>query len=265
MSVSWLKKGADSAKLQQQEEAAAEARKAEMGKMRRFFLKDKEEARITFVDGELSAEGFLLPPRFYEHFVEHAGRSDNFVCPEKTNPESGEKCPICEMGDRPSLVALFTIIDHRQFKGKDGTIYQDTPKLLAAKPLTFEILNKIAIKRGGLAGVTFDVSRVGDKAAAVGSMFDFVEKHTDIEALQQAFQREVRDPKTGKVLGTETSFKPADYETEIVFRSEADLRKLGFGKSSVGGFKSTASGIKVPGHAMSQPPQQTAKSYEEHL
>ena len=189
MGVSWLKKGAESAKAAQQEAAAAEQRKSEQGKMWRFWLKEGEEARITFVDGELSSEGFLLPPRFYEHNVYLNGSWNNlFVCPEMTNPEAGEKCPICEGGDRPSLVALFTIIDHRVFKGKDGKSYSNTPKILAAKSQSFEMLNKLAIKRGGLAGCTFDVSRMGDKSASIGSMFDFIEK-TEIEVLKTKFTR----------------------------------------------------------------------------
>ena len=46
--------------------------------------------------------------------------------------------------NRPSLVALFTIIDHRQIQStKDKTkVYKDTKKLLVAKTQTFELLNK---------------------------------------------------------------------------------------------------------------------------
>lgn len=233
MGVSWLKKGAESAKAAQQEAAAAEQRKSEQGKMWRFWLKEGEEARITFVDGELSSEGFLLPPRFYEHNVYLNGSWNNlFVCPEMTNPEAGEKCPICEGGDRPSLVALFTIIDHRVFKGKDGKSYSNTPKILAAKSQSFEMLNKLAIKRGGLAGCTFDVSRMGDKSASIGSMFDFIEK-TEIEVLKTKFTRTFKG-EDGKEK-TVSLFVPTDYEKEIVYRTANELRQLGFGKQATSG------------------------------
>lgn len=243
MAITWLKKGEESAKIAAQEQAEAEKRKAEMGKLYRFWLKEGEEARITFVDGELSPEGFLLPPRFYEHNIYLNGSYNNhFVCPEKTNPGSGEKCPLCEGGDRPSLVALFTIIDHREFKTKAGDIIKDSPKLLVAKGITFEMLNKIAVKRGGLAAATFDVSRLGDKAAAVGSMFDFIEKH-DPDMLRKELTRKFKNKEGQEVI--ETVFKPADYETEIVYRTEAELRALGFGKP----------GMAAPSHqAMSHGP-----------
>lgn len=251
MGVSWLKKGAASASVAQQEAASAEQRKAEQGKMWRFWMKEGEEARITFVDGDLSPEGFLLPPRFYEHNVYLNGSWNNlFVCPEMSNPEAHEKCPICEGGDRPSLVALFTIIDHRVFKGKtDGKSYTNTPKILAAKSQTFEMLNKLAVKRGGLAGCTFDVSRMGDKSASVGSMFDFIEKG-ETEALKAKFTRTfIGDDKKEKTVSI---FVPTDYEKEIVYRDADELRKLGFGKQTMtggspAGFSGGASGGEQSG------------------
>lgn len=228
MAITWLQKGADSAKIAEKEQVELEVRKQEMGKMFRFWLKEGEEARITFVDGDLSPEGFLLPPRFYEHNLFMNGSFNNhFVCPEKTNPASGDKCPLCEGGDRPALVALFTIIDHREFKTKAGALMRDTPKLMVVKGITFEILNKIAVKRGGLANATFDVSRIGDKSASVGSMFDFIEKH-DPEVLAKELTRKVKD-KNGKET-METLFKCADYEHEITYRTAEELRELGLGK-----------------------------------
>jgi len=197
--------------------------------MFRFWLKEKEEARITFIDGQLSTEGPLAgfpdPPRYYEHNLYLNGAWNNFfVCPEKTNPDSGEKCPICESGDRPSLVALFTIIDHRQIQSKDKTkTYKDTKKLLVAKPQTFELLTKHAVKRGGLAGCTFDASRVGDKAASVGSMFDFVEKK-DIKELQQIYTIEKTDPATNQKT-KQTNFTPANYDKEIHYKTAEQLQQ----------------------------------------
>lgn len=254
MGVSWLKKGEDSEKVAKQAAAEAEARKAEMGAMFRFFVQKDEDARITFVDGELSDQGFLLPPRFYEHTLYHAGKWTNFVCPEKTNPELGQKCPICEAGDYASLVALFTVIDHRSYKSPTtGKTYQDTPKIFAAKSQTFEILNKMAIKRGGLAGCTFDVSRTGDKSAAVGNVFDFVEKNA-LKDLQGKWTRTYKNAQGKEIV--EDSFKPADYEKEIVWRDADELRALGFGKPGVGG---------GPTHSTAAAKAAKPEDYEEHL
>ncbi len=229
MGISWMKKGEASAELAKQQAVEAEIAKSEQGKLFRFWLKEGEEASITFVDGALSPEGFLLPPRFAEHNLHLNGSWNNyFVCPAKTDPEAGHKCPICESGDKPSLISLFTIIDHRSFPGKNNKTWTNTRKLLAAKPITFELLNKIAIKRGGLAGATFDVSRLGDKAAAVGSMFDFTSKEEDLEVLKAKYMGTYKDDKGNDV--SKTNFEVADYEKEIVYRTEAELRALGFGK-----------------------------------
>lgn len=258
MSISWMKKGADSVAVQKKDEQEYEARKAEQGKMWRFWLKDKAEAQITFVDGDLSKEGFLLPPRFYEHSLMINGQLVNIVCPEKTQPDGGEemKCPLCEGGDRSSLVAVFTIIDHRTVPSKDGQkMYKDVKRLLVVKGNTFEQLNKIAIKRGGLACARFDVARVGEKAPAVGSMFDFCEKKPLAE-LQAMYMDEIVDPKTNKKVTT-TRFVAADYENEIVFRSGAELRKLGYGKPAIG-----MSGFETPPTQATQP---APANYEQNL
>lgn len=226
MAVSWLKTGSASADLQKREAQAAAARQAQIGKLYRFFLKKKEEAKITFVDGEVTDEGFLIPPRFYEHMVEVNGKWQNYVCPEQTNPHSGEVCPLCKGGDRPSLISLFTIIDHRGFERKDGSKVPFTRKLLAVKPQTMEILAKQAQKRQGLIGCTFEVSRVGAQAPSVGDVWDFVEK-TDPEELLAKFTLTTKD-EDGK-LSKESLFSPADYEKEIPYLTGDEMLKLGLG------------------------------------
>ena len=231
--------------MAQQQAAEAQARKEQQGKLFRFFLQEIggkgsgkfEEARITFVDGDLDPkQGVLLPPRYYEHFLYFGGSYQNFVCPEKTLPESNDVCPICELGDKkllPSLVSLFTIIDHRQYKGQNDKIYQYTRKLLVAKPQTFELLNKLATSLGGLSGRTFDVSRVGDKSASVGSLFIPVGDKESPEVLKKKFMRTWKDPKTNEDK-YETNFQVPDYEQEIVFRNGLQMRQMGLGKPSTG-------------------------------
>ena len=239
MAFKFLKTGAESAKMAQRAAAEAEQRRLDQGKMFRFWMKEKEEARITFIDGDLGPDGVLVPPRYYEHVLFLNGSWNNFfVCPEKTNPDSGDKCPICESGDKPpSLVAVFTVIDHRAMPSKDKTkVWKDQKKLLVAKTGTFELLNKHAIKRGGLAGATFDASRVGDKSASVGSMFDFIEKH-DVAELKKLYMIDKVDPVTN-IKTKVSNFTPADYEKEIQFGTGEELQKL-----LVGGGKTDESDI----------------------
>jgi hypothetical protein len=234
MAVTWMKTGAASAQMAAQEQVAQQQQAESRGRTWRFSIKEGEDAKITFVDGELSPDGLLLPPRYYEHHIQIGGKWGNFfVCPEKTQPEMGYKCPLCEAGDRAALVALFTVIDHRTYQAKNGKEYTNQRRLLVAKTITMEVLTKIAAKRGGLAGCTFDVSRTGENSAAVGSMFDFSEKN-DVEFLRQQFTMEVEDPKT-KQKTVQTYFVPVDYEQEIVFHTPEEMLKMGLGKSQFAG------------------------------
>ena len=229
MTVAWLKTGEASKEMAKKDEAMAEKRKQETGKMFRFFLKkDEPNVKITFVDGDLSPEGLLLPPRYYEHHLSVNGKWGNYyVCPKETNPDSQDPCPICGGGDRPSLVGLFTVIDHRVTQGGNGKVYRDQPKLLVAKTQSLELLSKMAVKRGGLAGAKFDVYRTGDKDAGIGGMFDFIDKRP-IEELKELYTIQYAD-QTGKMV-KKCLFEPADYTQEIVYRSADELLKLGFGK-----------------------------------
>src|SRR5262245_44687860 len=96
MPVNFMKSGAASVQVAEQEEAEAQARREAMGNAWRFFLKDGEKARITFVDGDLvevpGVGQVLAPPRYYEHNLKLNGKFGNtFVCPQKSAPESGYK------------------------------------------------------------------------------------------------------------------------------------------------------------------------------
>jgi hypothetical protein len=241
MALSFIKTGAESAKLAQKNALEVKQRQEQQGKIRRFYIKNVgEDARITFIDGNLGPDGFIVPSRWYEHNLLLNGKWFNyFVCPEKTMPDLNDPCPIEETGDIATLVAGFTVIDHRSFKGKNDKTYMNERRLLIAKPDSVELLNKLAVKRGGLAGCTFDVSRVGSLSPNIGSMFDFVEKKP-VEDLQKLYVHEVVDPKTNQ-KSTQTYFIPANFEEEIVYRTGDELRALGLGK-----LKGAAAGIASP-------------------
>src|SRR5581483_9114433 len=116
-------------------------------------------------------------PMFYEHSVMINGNRENFIC---TSEQEGF-CPICDKGDSKAyLVGVMTVVDHTPHKIKSGQnagkTIQNTRKLFVAKKETIKQLSKIAVKRGGLTGTTFDVTRGNDRTAAVGNQFDFVSK-----------------------------------------------------------------------------------------
>jgi hypothetical protein len=222
MAVSWMKKGAESAAAIKQADVESEIKKEQNQRMWRFYLKEGKEARITFVDGDLTPEGLLDIVTFKEHQIFMNGSWQNwFPC---TNAE--EPCPICESGDEPSLVGALTVIDHSESTSKDGTKkYKDQKRLFVAKRETLKLLQTLGAKRGGLAGCTFDAMRIGERAANVGSTFDFIEKQSlaDLNA-----KYPTKDAKGNPI----ELFTPADYEKEIQYRTAKELRALGFGSAN---------------------------------
>jgi hypothetical protein len=226
---SFLKRGSAAQEAIAEEEARIEQAKAEAGRLYRFFLDEGEEGVvITFLDGNLDADGtFYDQPMFREHTVQLNGKWHNFPCTAEM--DQTQPCPICEKGDRPALVCAFTVLDHRVYVSKKGAnagkSYQHTRKLFIAKPDTLKLLKSHAKKRGGLAGCHFEVSRIGDKAARVGSHFEFVSKFANPAEIMAKFGLQ-----TEGVL-------PADYEDELGAKSYVPPEKLislGVGKAPIG-------------------------------
>lgn len=221
---SWMKSGKQAQQLMESEEAKAQQAYEESQKMRRFYLPAGGECKATFLDGKLDEDGVLDAPRFLEHNVYMNGNWRNwFICTKEDEP-----CPICEGGNDPKMVAVFTVIDHSSWKSpKTGTVYENQRKLFVCKRNTFKVLQKKAEKQGGLAGCTFDVSRTSDKDASCGNDFDFCEKRTKAQLIEAY-------PTLKDEMG------PANYEEEIVYESADELRKRGFGTNVIG--KEAASG-----------------------
>lgn len=224
----FLKKGKAAQKVIEQEEAKAEARAAQNGKAFRYRIKYEKncpEVNVTFLDGELDEEGMLDIPYAREHTVKINGRFENIIC---TEDEEGY-CPICAGGDEPSLVGYLTVVDHRPYTLKNGTVIEMARRLFVAKKATIQLLTNQAQKRGGLTGCTFGVTRTGDREPAVGNQFDFVQKD-DLDDLV-------------KMSGEEPEmFEPLNYEEEIVYRSAKELEEQGIGVAQSG--PGTEKGVK---------------------
>lgn len=231
MGVNWLQTGASSVMMAQQDQEKRELEKATRPTLWRFFLKDGEtDALITFLDGELitipNVGQVLAPPRVYEHNLSINGKFGNhFVCPQHTLPQNKYVCPICEAGDQPGLIAVFTIIDHREvFSGDGKKSYKDMKRLFVAPPTVVEQLQQLAVTHGGLTGCVFKVSRIGANSSRVGNVFEFVEKN-ELAAIQAVFLEEVEVEPGKKVVQTYAT--PADYQRELPFLTPEDIHKLG--------------------------------------
>lgn len=226
----WMRKGNKAAEhIAQIDKEVSEKQEKYKNRLYRFWLTDGEEARVTFVDGTLTEKGVLDITTYMEHnLFENGTWGHEYVCTMDVEP-----CPICQEGNKPSLVGALTIIDHRKIEGKSGKVYQDERRLYIAKRDTIKTLQSLAGKRGGLAGCVFDILRTGEKSSRVGSHFDFQEK-VGIEDLKKKYTREI----DGKM---QTYFVPSNYATDIEFISAETLRAKGYGSKVVGAEKSLQS------------------------
>jgi len=215
MSVTFLKAGKEAHVAVAKAEKETAAKKAAAGEARRFWLPNDAETQITFLDGDLLPEGLIDTVTFWEHQLKLNGSWQNwFVCTKDDEP-----CPICEDSDKySSLITLFTVIDHTKWTDKQNVVHQHERRLFACKRDTFKRLQKLATKRKGLVGVTFDVARTGDKSAAVGNDFDFVEK-LSLEDIGKKYNLKEKD------------LKPFDYSEVIKYHTADELRELGFGSN----------------------------------
>jgi hypothetical protein len=228
--LKFLKRGAEAQALMQQEEKKAEMRAAarDRDQIRRYWIPAGGNGCVTFLDGNLK-DGVLDIPYYYEHQELLNGHRRNwFVCTQDEEP-----CPLCEGGSNAQYVGLLTVIDHSEFTGKDNKVYKDQVRLFAAKKDTIKLLQTYAVKRGGLRGCKFDVVRVGDKSANVGSGFDFTEKYSDAQ-LKQMYKE---------------ASNPINYEQylTLLYQPAEELRKLGFGSMSkpIGSETAPAEGYEV--------------------
>ena len=205
---SWMKTG---------QSAKQEHMKQNQTRTNRFYLPVGKETQITFVDGSLNDAGLPDVPSFWEHNLKMDGHWRNwFPCVREQEP-----CPICALGDHnPYLATVLTVIDHSEYEDREGVLRKHNKRLFVAKPQTYRRLARIAHKRGGLNGKTFDVARTGDQSAAVGSDFDYLGECDTEQFIAQNQQFGV----------TSDLFTPYDYGKVIVYRNAAELKALGIGQ-----------------------------------
>ena len=160
-------------------------------KMYRFYMPVGGETTITFVDDDtkpltLDHEGkkvqVSLPVIFREYQLHLNNNWRNWF----TAPQNPEDDVLAKRGERSSQVAAFTVIDHSEWKDKQGATHKDELKLFVVKTSssTFKVLQKASAKRGGLRGCKFTVTRLADKSSNVGDTFEFEEK-VELDAAMQ--------------------------------------------------------------------------------
>jgi len=205
----WMKSGKDAVAMLRSEDEKVGSTGGR--RVFRFIMRPETSAQVTFLDGDVDEDGMLAVPMYYEHMVYWEGRWQNFVCVNDDEP-----CPVCEGGDKPYLIGLLTVIDHREKTSRDGKVYIDDPKIYAAKRMTLKLLQRQAEKRDGLRGCRFEITRVGKREPAVGSAFEF-EGKLDESALVEKYGIDA---------------EPLNYEEQIVYRSAKELNAIGIGSGT---------------------------------
>jgi len=213
----WFATGAEGMQRKQQQDAIGAAKK-ERG-VGRFFMKEKEEALVTFIGTDA---GFYI----HEHNLKLNGRWGNFV----TCTKDWKPCPVCEAGHKPTYTAYYTVIDHREFELKNGpkagTKVKNRKLLYPAKGSTMTILADLKKEHKTLVGRTFLIKRLSSEDPNCGR--DFSSKGALNAAQWKALAA------AAKV--TETELK-SDIEYRKVLKpmDDVELAGLGFGTSTLGG------------------------------
>lgn len=171
----------------------------------RFWMPKDSEKEITFVDDTtvMCGETKITSPLFIEEYqLNLNGHWRNWF----TRPFDPSQDLLKEMGYRASRVAVFTIIDHSEWTDKKGTLHKDELKLFVVKrsaPI-YKQIEKLMTRQGSLRGRRFNVSRMGDKSPAVGSMLEYLD-HAELDC-QPFNYLEILAPKSRAEL--ESIFNP---------------------------------------------------------
>lgn len=199
--VGFLKTGSDAnSALQHEEEKIASSNTFDF-----YIKKGGPSAIITFLDGDLDDNGMLKLVQFSQHSIQVNGKWTSEICINYDQP-----CPMCQAGNKAALCHAFTVIDHTPYTMKDGTEKAFTVKKFIAKRTTVKLLQKYATKHGGLAGCTFEISRVGDNSPSVGDTLDFEAKN-DLESICKKFEVE----------------GPLDYAEVLIPSTREELAQMG--------------------------------------
>lgn len=223
--MGFLKKGKEAKEALAQAEQQQALNKEKQGKMFVYRMSEGEERRITFLDGDLDDDGILDITMYHEHNLKIGGNYDQYVCTAEV--DTSQPCPLCAAGEKRYLVGLMTIIDHTPYVIKNGAKagqkVENQRKLFKCKQGTIKVLTKIASKKGGLTGWTYDVTRSGgDKSPSVGDVFMFDEQWDSREAFAAKHNMKLEE------------VQPAVYDQEIIYKTPEELIELGVGKSFTG-------------------------------
>ena len=183
-------------------------------------MANESDRKLIYLDDE----GFS----FWEHTVQVNGKWTQVTCRKQTGD-----CPLCESGDRPYLITLFTVIDTKEYMSRDGEKKKNQKKVHALKPNAAANLFNLKDKCNGLKGKGVLVTRNGSKDPASGSLF--------------MVERDKNDKQVSYNLpATDDKFKPFDYMDIFAPKEPNEIRRF-MGMPEVS--SSRSSGVKSGLHA----------------
>jgi len=128
----------------------------------RFKLKPNSSSTVIYLDDE----GFS----FQEHSIQHGQKWEQWTC---SGPST---CPLCQSGNKPYHITVFSVIDTTRWTDQRGQLHQNEKKIHALKADSALALMNKKERWGGLKGKAVLISRKGDKDAGAGSDFELMLK-----------------------------------------------------------------------------------------
>lgn len=199
---------------QVRQEAAKEARKAKGFEPFRFWTPVGETRQIVIID---DAPDFFR----YEHALKSTGsnRYDNFLpC---INEDAN--CPACSVSEKPAYFAMYlSVIDLTPYNNKDGDEVPWSKKMLVVKPSQQKKISRLFEREGSLRGMILDMTRDGDKDAAIGNDIEFVGWMEEEELATYYSEYEDKDKKVQVI----DCLEPFDYDTIYPEMTEEQLATI---------------------------------------
>lgn len=207
---------------QKKAEARKEANKVLGSEPFRFFLTPGETREIIIVDEA---------PDFFRN--EHALKNPKTNRFNLFTPCIDEEanCPACSASDKPAYYAMYlTVIDNTPYTNRDGDEIEWSKKMLVVKLSQQKKIARLYEKHGTLRGMVLEMTRDGDKDAAIGNDIEFVEFIEEEEFDDFVSEYTDKDGKVHEILGGE----PFDYESIYPDVTEKQLRAIVGGQGSAG-------------------------------
>lgn len=181
-------------------------------KLWRFFLsKDGEEADVRFLTEE--------PVNFYEHNLKKGdNKFEQFTC-------TGEDCPFCDDGDRPTYKGAYLVVDRREFEytDKDGKKKKgkDQVRLYVQGMKVVSQLDRISEKYG-LSNRDVTIVRLGSGTQTTYTIERGEEEKITTKEIKNLLPEKLRDDYDGTVdslmsiIEEQLLMATKDYEPEEV-------------------------------------------------